>query len=199
MKISALDVDLKNQLDRKDNLSLIDLGSYQYSEIEKDYSRFRRCPEKLPEFYRNIYFNPTDFKNKLYNFLEQVYNKYESIRLKTFEELTDEEREEFFFDIYPTEEDCLSEIEFQLKENPFDFPVKPTMLKLALLKYAEFFRKMARDLWRFLSEIHAGIFKNSNYPTIDGYTEDAAVLFLLAYTLDIDDILITKYFGNFDT
>ena len=47
MKISALDVDLKNRLDRKDNLSLIDLGSYQYSEIEKDYSRFRRCPELL--------------------------------------------------------------------------------------------------------------------------------------------------------
>jgi hypothetical protein len=195
---------------KMDATHYIDLGSYQYSSIAKLFCLYKNSPGKMQELYRNIHQNPSEFKKELYNFMEKIYNKFNDMLERGWDNLTQAEKNEFFYDIYG--EDAIREFGILLHKSPFEFPVHPNLLKLSVLKYTEFCKHNAHDLWYLLSEFK----KNVIQPLIDkdkrlkklyiktdidieGNIHDASVLFLLADILNIDDDIITKYFGNFDT
>jgi hypothetical protein len=165
----------------------------------------------MPEFYRNLYFKKELFRKSVEKFLEDIHNKFEHIRITPFEELTEEEKDIFYFGMY-TEEETKKKIEKSLYESPFEFPVNPKYSSLAILKYADFSCNRAKDLWSHLNTYY----QNCIYDVIkkdheldllfqkipdnsDINTHYACILFLLADTFKIDDGLITKHFGGFAT
>jgi hypothetical protein len=189
----------------------IDLGSSQYSAIEIGFIEYRIKPERMPEFYRNLYFKKELFKKSVEKFLEDIYNKFEHIRTTPFDQLTEDEKDIFFFEIY-TEEKTKKDIEKSLHESPFEFPVNPKYSNLAILKYADFSCSRAEDLWSHLNTYYQNCIydviekdEDLNYQfkripsNSDMNTHYACILFLLSDIFKIEDRLITKHFGGFAT
>jgi hypothetical protein len=142
--------------------------------------------------------------------MEEIYNKFSSMLERGWDGLTPEEKNEFFYDIYG--DDAIKEFEASLHKSPFEFPVHPNMLKLAVLKYTQFCKFNANDLWYLLHEFKINVIqkmidRDKNMKqlfdeidiNIEGNIHDASVLFLIADILNIDDTMVTKYFGGFDT
>lgn len=182
---------------------LIELGSSQYDSIAKAYELYDEKQMPFPDFYKNILENfQEEFKKELYLFLKKEYTVYQAVLDKEMKELTEKEKEEFFFDVY-TDQEAFERMKEVLSNEPFKFPVKPHLQKIALLEFVEFKKNQSYDLWTLIGYLRRNLFRNM-MPYFRGTMEashrsDAALIYTLKVVLDLDHTTITKYFGGFDT
>lgn len=182
---------------------LLDLGSSQYNAIAKSYGLYAEEDANLPFFYKDVIDNHSDKLIRIFtNFLDEVYVKFEGLRVKPISEFTAEEREEFYFsDSEDTE--TYDYLMSRLSESPFEFPVDPRMTKLALLKYVEYTKNSSWDLWALCQKFRSDIFRE--LMTDVGETmyisqgADAALIYTIKEVFDLDHTTVEKYFGGFDT
>lgn len=184
----------------------IQLGSFQYGSIQKRYTIYNEDPSVLPEFYREIVIHYRDeFQAAIRSYMTDIYRKYENTRLKKRKELTPQEHEEFFFDIY-TPDEAWERLHSVLKPDPFKFPVKPHLDKIAIMEYAKYRRNSSWDLWTLCDNLRLGILGNlmhlttdKNIQLISNSETDAALIYCIKDILDLEDRLIEDAFGDFDT
>jgi hypothetical protein len=183
--------------------NLIELGSYQYESISQSHSLYCEDRKELPDFYKKIIDEfQEEFKGELFKFLEKEFKVYEAVRLKKMKDLTQDEREEFFFDVYQ-EQKAFARMKDFLSPEPFKFPVKPHLQKIALLEFVEFKKQKAWDLWSLCIYLQRELFRKM-MPFIGESAEvsrsnDAAIIYIFKVIFDLDHTTITKYFGGFDT
>ncbi len=192
------------QIDRGYINTSIDLGSYQYSGIAKHYTLFENNQLTLPNLYKKILNERESFKKEIYNLLDKEYKRYEQLRHKKISELNISEKNEFFLD-YGSSTDEYRRMQSYFSEEPFKFPVKPCLQKIALLELINFKKNQAWDLWTLCNYFRNNLFHSFNDSeyidelNLNDNRYDAALIYAIKETMGLDDSIVEKYFGGFDT
>ena len=184
----------------------ISLGSSQYDEIAKNFIMLNNGTVAPLKRYQNFIDDPVELKETTERVLNKYYDKF-SLFMKTpykdIDKLSEDFREEYLWDIEPTHRDFL-ELKKRLSKEPFKFPVKGHLTKIAFLELVSFHKNQAWDLWTFLGELRSLTIDKCEYKLhpdddVRASIEYANIMFIFKKLYDLDNTIIQKYFGGFDT
>jgi len=177
-------------------------GSSQYDNIAKELQMLISGEINLPTDYQSVLDNPEQIIKDTTVFLDEIYRLYNNANHKTYEELDDEVKEDFYMlDDTLEIEEGMSRIKKMISDEPFKFPVKGHLTKIALLEFVEHKKNKSWDLWSLLNHLHWNILNVS--PPAESRSSslqvDAYTLYIIMKVFDYDIILMQKVFGGFDT
>ena len=179
------------------------LGSSQYDAISKHlFMLDQGAVNPLDEFQAAID-DPTETKERLLEYLTKTYNDFSEFQGLTFQEVNKMDLEfinDYLWSSNPKEVDIENffKLKEELSDEPFKFPVRPHLTKIALLETTEFHKNRSWDLWSWLATLGPEMFIEPQGFHHNSIVE-ANTLYAIMQIFDIDHDLIKKFFGGFDT